>query len=144
MCSALSMACHGKNPKRTFWPTQYIPINLNEIKLNSQLLAHGHAGHTERDGASWRCWGCCAGPVAPGHVHEPGLYCSTEGNLSGNCEFQAQRSTDICTLPRVKHSSWEAAVEHSGLSAMLCDDLEGQDGGGAREGGDICTHGADS
>ena len=61
-----------------------------------------------------------------------------------NCEFQAQRSTDICTLPRVKHSSWEAAVEHSGLSSMLCDDLEGQDGGGAREGGDICTHGADS
>lgn len=39
-------------------------------------------------------------------------------------------------------SSWETAVEHQGLSLVLCDDLEGWDGRGqeARERGDIYTH----
>ena len=32
-------------------------------------------------------------------------------------------------------SSWEAAAEHSGLSSVPCDDLEGQDGGGAQKEG---------
>ena len=32
-----------------------------------------------------------------------------------------------------KDSSWGAAVEHRELSSVLCDGLEGWDGGGGRE-----------
>ena len=39
----------------------------------------------------------------------------------------------------------EAAVYHRELSSVPCDDLEGWEGGReVQEGGDICTHVADS
>ena len=37
-------------------------------------------------------------------------------------------------------SYWEVAIEHRELSMVLCDDLEGCDGGGeARQREDMCT-----
>ena len=36
---------------------------------------------------------------------------------------------------------WELAVKHMELSSQLCDDLDGWE---VRDGGDICTHTADS
>ena len=44
-------------------------------------------------------------------------------------------------------SKWEASAEHRELSSVLCDDLRGgmeRGGREAREGGDVCTHAADS
>ena len=44
-------------------------------------------------------------------------------------------------------SQQEAAIQHRGLNSVLCDDLEGQDGGEGwetQEGVDICIHVADS
>jgi len=42
-------------------------------------------------------------------------------------------------------SEWEAVVQHRELSLVLCDDLDGWDGGGkAQEGGNICIHMANS
>ena len=44
----------------------------------------------------------------------------TEGTNEGR---QTESSTNICMLPCVKHSWWEAAVKHRELSMVLCDDL---------------------
>ena len=41
------------------------------------------------------------------------------------------------------NSQWGAPIYHRELSSVLCDDLEGWDGGEVQEGGDICIHIAD-
>ena len=56
---------------------------------------------------------------------------------------------DICTTTMCKtDNQWEAVVQHRRLSSMLCDDLEGWNGGWQEEGstgrGYIYTHMADS
>ena len=39
-------------------------------------------------------------------------------------------STSIYTLPKVRQTSWwEAAAQHRELSSVLCDELEGREGG---------------
>ena len=50
---------------------------------------------------------------------------------------------DLCiytTMCKID-SWWEAALQHSELSSVLCEDLEGWDGG---MGGDVCKYRADS
>ena len=39
-------------------------------------------------------------------------------------------SMDICPPPCVRNSEWEPAVYHRKLTLLLCDALEGWDGGG--------------
>ena len=41
-------------------------------------------------------------------------------------------------------SQWGTPIYHRELSSVLCDDLEGWDGGEVQEGGDICICIADS
>ena len=68
------------------------------------------------------------------------------GGVEGETNWEIR--IDIYTLPLCKIASqWEPAVQHRELSSVLCDDLDGQDGGDwgeVQEGGDICIHIADS
>ena len=71
------------------------------------------------------------------------------GHSRGGRECQEWRKWHqyICTIRCKMTSWWEVAVRHREPSLMLCDDLDGWDGGGRKEvqeRGDTCVLTADS
>ena len=73
------------------------------------------------------------------------------GRGKGKCDKVREWHGHIYTTKRKIDSYWEAAAQHREINSVLCDDLEGWDREGGREGyargrgyGDTCIRIADS